>query len=543
MEEVIRLKVSLWYVLREFRSRPKRVLSLIAVSAAILSVMILVVLWEEAAWRADVMPQRQENYHFSFYNLTEADKDYIRKQEFVQITYDLYHNAEDPTYANTFRVRVKKEYWHRSLACAEEILMARGLLSRAPYAKIYNADYKDQYQKLLDRWYGAKVKNGVRIEDASALNARGFVLIQYVQNSSYTMRTQNGYIMQPAFLSFLFVLALFLGAAILILALEMYRANVKEYGCLRALGLKKEQIFFVNLWESLLVNLLAIPIASLATYGAVHLYYLLTDKYTSNANDIYFTIANYIPLTVLSLLSLYLIVTALGSIALSCFMYRKKGVMSLLRGEDTFHIPFVAKTSPQFENARGIGVYARLYGLRARASLVRFTLIVAIMLPLPTSYLLQGVSMLTIPDTPSHIVQAIYSAFQITAVLITTLSVTYSASRMLAQSRAQELSVIRALGGSRQTIRRVTYPIAAVQAGSILVLSLFVNAAISRFFSTGNYIGSTEGARAVSELAGVVIVYAVSTAVFVIPSAYSGLLSFLHSFFRKPIITSIRETE
>ncbi len=543
MEEVIRVKVSLWYVLREFRSRPKRFLSLVAVSAAILSVMILVVLWEEAAWRADVMPAREENYHFSFYNLTEADKTFIKRQAWVKETYDLYRSAEDPAYANTFRVRVREEYWSNAIGCAREILISRNLLNRAPYKEIYGTEYKSQYKKLFDRWYGMTVKNGVRIEDAAALNARNFVLIQYVQNTGYTMRTQNGYIMQPGFLSFLFVLALFLGSAILILALEMYRSNFREYGSLRALGLRKEQIFFINLWESLFINAAAIPVAGLGTYGAVRLYYLLTDEYTAQANDVYFTITNYVPMPVLALLALYLLATALGSTALCCFMYRKSSIMSLLRGENTFKIPFVAKTSPQFETARDIRVYGRLYGVRARATLTRFTLIVAIMLPLPTSYLMQGVGMLTMLDTPSHIVEAIYSAFQIAAVLITTLSVTYSASRMLAQSRAGELAVIRALGGSRRHIRLVTYPTAAAQAGVILLLSLFVNAFISKIFSTGNYIGSTEGARAISELVSVVIVYAVSTAFFVIPSAFSGLLTFLFGFFRRPIITSIRETE
>ncbi|MBR3708949.1 MAG: hypothetical protein IKM17_08065, partial [Lentisphaeria bacterium] len=88
---------------------------------------------------------------------------------------------------------------------------------------------------------------------------------------------------------------------------------------------------------------------------------------------------------------------------------------------------------------------------------------------------------------------------------------------------------------------RVTYPIAAAQAAAILILSLFVNAVIGKIFSTGNYVGSTEGARAVSELLGVAIVYAVSTAFFVIPSAFSGLLTFLHGFFRRPIIASIRD--
>lgn len=74
------MKISLWYALREFRRRPKRFLSLTAVSTAILCVLILSVLWESAVWRAEVMPARPENYHFSFYNLTEADKDYIKKQ-------------------------------------------------------------------------------------------------------------------------------------------------------------------------------------------------------------------------------------------------------------------------------------------------------------------------------------------------------------------------------------------------------------------------------------------------------------------------------
>ncbi len=537
------MKVSLWYVLREFRRRPRRWLSLSLVSAAVMTVMILMVLWMEAEWRADVMPDHEDNYHFSFYNLSEADKTYIRRQDWVQATYDLYADVRSEAYTNEFRVRVTWEHTANAVSLARQVMLQRGLFEREPYAAAYQREYERQYQEFLNKWMGMPERNGITVEEASAINTRSYILRSKVNNTSFLMKTQNSYTMQPSFFAFMFMLALFLGAATTILTLETYRSSFCDFGTLRALGMNRMHIFFVNLLESLGVALAAIPAAILLSIGGVQLYYLLSAPYAESAGEVYFTIAHYVPIPTLAVICLYLIGAALLGTLLVCWIYRTKPILSLLRSIGTFTVSFVSKTSSFFEYSRGVGGYSRLYGIRARASLLRFTAVIAIMLPLPMYYMIAAVGLIGTMDSPAAIVQGIYILFQAAAILITALCVTWSASRMAARSRMTELGIFRALGADRTAVRRITYPIAAAQSMLMLVLALGVNLFINGFFSTGNYIDSTAGAVSAAELILQALLYMISAAVFVLPSTYGGLLTFLHSFFRRSIIESIREYE
>ena len=143
-----------------------------------MTVMILVILWNEAEWRAEVMPDHAENYHLSFYNLSNADKDYIRRQEWVQATYDIYQNTKDPLLSNTFRIRVGWDYMTEAVALARKIMLERGLFDREPYATWYQREYESQYRMFLDKWWGMTEKDGITIEEAATINARGYILRQ-----------------------------------------------------------------------------------------------------------------------------------------------------------------------------------------------------------------------------------------------------------------------------------------------------------------------------------------------------------------------------
>ena len=537
------MKVSLWYVLREFRTRPRRWLSLAAVSAAVMTVMILMVLWMEAEWRADVMPDHRENYHFSFYNLTEADKTYIARQDWVQASYDLYTNDRREEYVNQFRVRVTWEYTANAVTLARKILLERGLLEREPYASAYQREYEWQYAEFVNKWMGMTERGGITAAEAATVNARSYILRSMVNNTSFLQKTQNSYTMQPSFFSFLFMLALFLGAATTILTLETYRSAFSDFGTLRALGMDRRHIFYVNLIESLGVALAAIPAAILLSVGAVQLYYVLSAPYVEAAGEVYYTIAHYVPIPTLGVICLYLIGAALIGTVIVCLIYRTKSILSLLRSMGTFAVSFVSKTSSFFENSVGVGGYSRLYSIRSRASLLRFTAIIAIMLPLPMYYTIVTLSVIGSMDTPAAIVQGIYILFQAAAILITTLCVTLAASRMAARGRVTELGIFRAMGADRAAIRRITYPTAGAQSIAMLALAVGVNLFIGGFFSTGNYIDTTAGAVSAGEALLQMFLYAISAAVFVFPSTYGGLLLFLHGFFRRPIIESIREYE
>ena len=343
------MKVSLWYVLREFRRRPRRWLSLAAVNAAVMTVMVLMVLWMEAEWRADVMPDHRENYHFSFYNLTEADKTYIRRQDWVQACYDLYNNVKNEAYANEFRVRVTWEHTANAVSLARLILLQRNLLEREPYAAAYQREYERQYAEFVNKWMGMTERNGITAAEAAAINARSYLLRSMVNNTAFLQKTQNSYTMQPSFFAFLTMLALFLGAATTILTLESYRTSFGDFGTLRALGMNCGHIFCVNLLESLGVALAAIPAAILLSLGGVQLYYRLSAPYIAEAGEVYYTIAHYVPLSTLAVICLYLIGAALLGTLVVCLIYRTKSILSLLRSIGTFTVSLSPKHPPSLK--------------------------------------------------------------------------------------------------------------------------------------------------------------------------------------------------
>ncbi len=536
----------MWYALRDVRSRPKQFISLVAVSAAILTVMILAVLWEGALWREDVMPEKEHNYHFYFYNLSDEDKAYIRSQPWVLTTYDVYSELESvkgTAHENAFRVRVTWENNAKSAMYARELLLRRGIIENEPYDKQYEREYNQAYGNLLEAWMGATVKNGMPIETMAKNIAITSTLDKYILNNNYTMKTLNGYTMQPTFLLRTFLLMLFLCAAILILTLETYRANFREYGTLRALGFKNGQLLLVNLCRTLLVSAAAIPVSALFTFVIVRVYYLITAPLRTSVGSVYFTIDETVPVAALFLLAICLTAASLLASVIVFAMHKSKTTMSYLRGEDTFAVSFVSKTSPRFENAAGVLGYCRLYAVRARAMLSRYTVITAIMMPLPMFYLVVGVSMLGKDSSAASQISAIYTAFQSVAVFVTTLCVTHAASRMFASSRSAELGVIRAIGGSKSTVRSVTYPIAALQFGAVLVLALLINGIITDAFATNIAVASRENAKTIAELLASGLLGVISAVCFVLPSAFSGLISFLIGFFRRPIIAAIREVE
>ncbi len=537
------MKLFMWYALRDVRRRPKQFLSLVAVSAAALAVIILAVLWEEALWRESVMPEREYNYHFYFYNLRPEDKEYLNAQPWVLTTYDVYSDSEhskNTVYENSFRVRVTWENNARAATLARDFLTESGLLEREPYATQYENAYKSNYANLTENWTPTPT---LTVETMARNNTITSMLDEYILNNSYMRSVINGYAMQSGFLLRLFLLMLFLGGAILILTLESYRENFREYGTLRALGYRNRQLLTVNLCKNLLVNLTAIPTAAATTWGAVRLYYGIIAPYREQVDSVYFTVADFIPLPMLLFLALCLLAASLTGTVIVYAMHRSKSLMSYLRAEDAFAVSFVSKTSPRFESARRILAYCRLYAVRARGTLARFTAVTAVMMPLPMFYLVSGLNVLGEMDSDAGKVGAIYIAFQAIAVLITTLCVTHAASRMLAASRASELGVIRALGGSKSTIRQTTYPIAAMQFFAVLALSLWLSGTITGAFATNITVASRENAKTIAEIVSSGLLGVCTAVCFVLPSAFSGLIAFLIGFFRRPIIAAIRETE
>jgi hypothetical protein len=101
---------AVYYALRSIRRRPKSFISLAGVSAAVMLALILLLLFLEAEWRQSVMPDNTNNYHLCFYNLSDAEKDWIKSQEWTHATYELYSASGGEETADEYRVRVAWDY-------------------------------------------------------------------------------------------------------------------------------------------------------------------------------------------------------------------------------------------------------------------------------------------------------------------------------------------------------------------------------------------------------------------------------------------------
>lgn len=371
--------------------------------------------------------------------------------------------------------------------------------------------------------------------------AQNETITTMVMNRYYIRQVQNSYWMQPKFFMILVLFTSFLSAATTVLTLETYRSKFCDFGTLRALGMRRRDIFFVNWITSAIVTLIAIPVAIGVCFGAVQLYKCIVAPFGAAA-DFTYTIDRFIPWGTLAVLAVFMILSALVGTTVVCMLYRTKTTLSLLRREGTFTVPFVSKTSPAFERSEGVGGYNRLYGRRARSMLLRYSAVTAVLLPLPMYYMFLTVTQLLTLDSASDQITLIYTVFQLVGVMITSMCVAVVAARMFTGSRVGEFAVMRALGADRRAIHQVAYSTAAWQTKVMLIFSLVLTWLMNGITAT-TYIDSTEGAKSVSEILLLLLGYGGSALLFIVPSVYGGLSTVLHRFFRRPIITAIREKE
>ena len=74
------MKAIRYVLLRDIRTRPLQFLSSVLVAMSAITALMLMLLYTEAAWRARVMPDHEDNYHFTVKNLSYAEKDRIANQ-------------------------------------------------------------------------------------------------------------------------------------------------------------------------------------------------------------------------------------------------------------------------------------------------------------------------------------------------------------------------------------------------------------------------------------------------------------------------------
>lgn len=537
------MKVSFYFALREMRRRPRRMLSLVLVTVAILTALNLMLFYLEADWRQQVMPESPTSYHFHIRCVDDFDtvRGYIKKQPWVQAWYEEdIHDYYDEEYKYTeFRVRVDWEHVLVSSKLAWEMFDELDLWNSTYYAENYEHQYNDSLAKLKTSTLNAPYVDGVPIEQAAVGYAKSIFIDRNTRNSGFCRLTINNYVIRPEFAMYMSMFSLFLGSTMAILFSEQYRSDMKEFGSLRALGLKKWQLAAINCIENLTVSLVSVPIATLFSFTFVKLYVKATS--VLDTSSVYMTLTDNVPLGAMIIVSLMLTVVSLLGCFAVCMFYRERTVMDMLRGIETLRVSFVSKTSPRFDKATSLGIYDLLYLIRTRTSQILGALVIAFMMPLPLMFIWVVIGLIGTSINSGSLISVIYHAVQAVMISVTAMTVTFVSLRSAADSRSREFAALRALGTPKRRILRTAYTIPFIQTAVILVIA------------AAAYVNMSDSSMTVSSLprpnvdptvqAAKLTVSALGTSLLVFPPMLVGVYASLRRFFKRSTIENLRETE
>ncbi len=535
------LKAIRYFLLRDIRTRPLQFLSSVLVAMSAITALMLMLLYTEAAWRARVMPDHDQNYHFTVKNLSYAEKNEIANQPWAQACYEILEYDDDGNLIrDDFRIRVTWEEVWRWGVHARDIFDTYNMWNDTAYRRQYESNYNEIIGKLQKRYYNAEIVNGTPITTIADQGAKREIL-QRSGNTAFISDTTNAYTFQPEFFGNMTIFGMFLAAVMAILSSERYKRQMREYGTLRALGLRRRQLIALQCTHTALSSVCAIPLAAGFTWGIVELYLRLMGDLV-HADPAAMTLTASIPIPIIGWCSLWMTVLSTVGSLIVCLLYRKFPVMALLRGEGTFQVSFVSKTSPAFEQSPDLSVYNRLYLLRTRKSQIFSVAVIAIMMPLPLMYmgfLIDDVFELQYTDA---LVSFLYNLFQAIFIFITSITVTVLASAGMTDERHAEFGIFRALGITRKRLSDTVNVQSAFRAIIVAVFAvvIFVIVTDSRLQSSAVTAPMDDTlpvffAKCLLDLIG--------TAVFVFPSVFGGVRLSLRRFFRRPIIDALRDNE
>ncbi len=535
------MKAIRYFLLRDIRTRPMQFLASVLVAVSAITALMLMLLYMEAAWRARVMPDHEYNYHFAVQNLSYAEKNDIANQPWAQACYEIVEYDDDGNLLyDYFRIRVTWDEVTRWDVHAREIFDKYDMWHDSAYRTRYESSYNFILGQLQKRYYGADTVNGTPITTLAEQGAKREIL-QWICNDDFISTTTNAYIFQPSFFGDMTLFGIFLAAVMAILSSERYKRQMKEYGTMRALGLRRRQLIALHCTHTALSSICAIPIAAGFTWGIVELYlYLLGDLVS--ADPAAMTLTSSIPFPVIGWCSLWMTVLSTIGSFIVCLLYRKTSVMALLRGEGSFQVSFVSKTSPAFEECPDTAAYNRLYLLRTRRSQIFAVAVITIMMPLPLMYmgfLINDVFELQYTDT---LVTFLYNLFQAIFIFITSITVTVLASAGMTDERHPEFGIFRALGITRKRLSDMVNVQSALRAVIIAVLAVAVFVTVSDARVQSSAI-TTPMEDSLPAFLAKCLLDLIGTAIFVFPSVFGGVRLSLRRFFRRPIIDALRESE
>ncbi len=543
------MKVSFFFSLREIRRRPRGFLALVAVSAALLTTLIMMLLYLNADWRNDVMPLKESNYHFYIQDLDESEKGWINAQPWCLKVYnEMRYDSEGTLKQNTLRVRVIWSENINALKYAREVFDRFDLWTSPTYVKRYNSYYESKLALIRKEYLGlpedTMLPHGMTIRQEAENQAKNKLLTEDVRNDRYMRAVINTYIIRPEFFTLLTVFALFLSGAMVILISERYRVRMAEFGALRSIGLKKRQLWYINGIDNIISSIVSIPIGIALAAGVVKLYSLVFADILAD-DSVYLKLEENLPIAATAIVAVMMAVASLAGCMLVCYLFRERTVMELLKKEGSVRVSWVAKTSPRFEKAKSSAIYETLASRRTKLTFILATAIIVIMMPLPLAYLIRSVETLTTAsgDT-SKLAEGIYYIFQAGVLFVTSMLVTYISSRSSTERRHGEFGILRSLGMNKRAIRRTAFRRAIKQIAFTCVpaVLLFMKVSDTTSYSRTSSINRELDvnipeflAKVASESAGV--------ALLITPPILLGVALSLLRFGRRSVIESIRDNE
>lgn len=436
-----KIKSAFFLSVRELTGRKRETFVTVSITTAVLLALIMLMMFLEAQWRDEVMPENSDNYHFYIQSLSASEKQWIREQPFVQCTYDM---------GNEFRVRVTWEYASSSLECCWKIFDHFDLWSRSPYAEPYRINYESLVIKYNDLWYGAKQKNGYTIAEMSAIGARSEMRF-YVRNRHFCILTGTNYIVRPDNMLLVMLFALFLGMAVTLIYSEKYRRGLVRYGTLRAIGFEKWQIFAVFIFSAVMTAVISLIPASVLAFIVVKAFVLLSSLFEK---DTFFTLLGYVPVSNILLSFCALLIAVIAGAITVCARYSNQEITDLLHARAVNTVSYVEKTSDRFEKAENAQLYPKLYSSRRRKSMLINSLIAIIMIPLPVYYILRCFILAFGEDNFSKL-QLAYFIFQTLILALTAAGVIIMSALYRLRGRRRELSTLRALGMTVDDVKSI----------------------------------------------------------------------------------------
>lgn len=500
------VKSALFYAMRDIMRRPRETFTLAAIMTAVMMALALLILWVEAEWRADVMPEHETNYHFEFLGLTEEQRSWIRRQEWVEATYDI---PEDVYFEYPrFRVRIGWDHLDARGEYVYDIIDRFDLFNTDAYRHIYNSYYNSAYESISSN----PLINAQYINERGGVaamareSARLFIVRNNIENLNFIVKTTQNYLIMPENFMALMFFSLFLGGAVFIVMNERYRRGFSEIGSLRALGFTRAQIFYYAVGRGALLNLLSVVPTAVLIIAAMQVFRLVTRGIEDDG--IYMNVTDSIPVENLLASFLCLLAVTAAANIIVCAIYSKQTVMDGLRGRETVEVPFVEATSWRFEHRRGTGAYTLLYIGRTKKRMLINSVAVMIMIPLPILYLFMALS--AAGDSSAA---GAYFIFQAVMLLLATVIVIAMSSFYTVRGRTAELSILRSMGMRVGKIAKMIFTsalaesaISSILAGLLFALVYTMSTAVTELTLADIVIGALTGGVIFVPLAALFIV-------------------------------------